>query len=221
MNDKIAMIRKIRTALRAWSDRALARLALSNQARHVSDDARDLVKPRPDEDVRELLERASQLHQNSEEVLQRAAIYAAESGVSWTDIGEALDITRQAAAARYSPLKEEWRDALIEPVIRDNRSMTHPRFADWALTAPHDLAKSLNTWIFGPQERDQPESRQLQDTDIATALPPITPTTHTLEVLWRADAITKMRSVDGEIPEDLREDYEIRKATALNKHTEE
>lgn len=201
---KTDIIRTIRAKLRRFSDKALARLAVSNEAALASDTARNLVQPHRSEDPCEMVEQAHQLHQSTDELLRRTVVYAVERGVSWTDIGEALAITRQSASNRYTPHREQWQQGLIEPVARDTRSITTVNLPDPELANPEALIERLNSWI--------------GKGDIASGLPPANSTATANEVLWRTDALTTMRGIDGDLPDDLREDYETRKATALDDH---
>src|SRR5215211_7484547 len=83
---------------------ALARLALSQAARELSDSARHFVPTTSDRHSQGgmMVEDAARLVSAGQYVLERAVIYERERGRSWETIGEALGITRQSAHERFA-----------------------------------------------------------------------------------------------------------------------
>jgi hypothetical protein len=109
---------------------ALARLALSVQARELADRARSLVATTSDPYTgpTELIEHAASLARHAEWLLSRAVVHGRAQARSWEAIGEALDITRQAAHERFREAEEEWLAALDHPLERSG--------TDWQSTLP-------------------------------------------------------------------------------------
>ncbi|MFJ9434555.1 hypothetical protein ACIRQY_33560 [Streptomyces sp. NPDC101490] len=101
------------------TETALARLMLSHALRETAKaalggmatggDASSTVGP--GDYVRE----AARLTRLAEDAQRWAAIYERERGTSWEEIGEALDITRQSAHARFADHVKVWREPLVNP----------------------------------------------------------------------------------------------------------
>lgn len=109
-----------------WPRRALARLALGHAAAELAEHSTGMVLTvsdlwgRPNEYVAQ----AAQLVAAAREVLDRAVIYARERGASWADIGESLDVSRQAAHERYAPALAKWESGLDKPWARHGRFLS-------------------------------------------------------------------------------------------------
>jgi hypothetical protein len=101
------------------SRRSLARLAYSVAARELSDRARSAVATRSDGHAHpgEFLQEALEVQSQTEWLLSRAIALERERGTSWAEIGERLEVSKQAALERYSELEHEWRAALDEPLV--------------------------------------------------------------------------------------------------------
>jgi hypothetical protein len=95
---------------------ALARLALGATAREVSDFARAMVpiaSQTMSGDAAGGLADAARLVALAEELLQRAVVLAREEDrASWGDVGEALEMSRQAAHERWGDAYRRWSAAL-------------------------------------------------------------------------------------------------------------
>jgi hypothetical protein len=125
---------------------ALARLALSQAARELSDRARSLVPTTSDSYARggEFVEHAAGLVAAAQYVLERAVIYERERGRSWETIGEALGITRQSAHERFAEGEERWHDGLDRPYDK-HRELVSSRLPDGA-DSPRDYMHWLDEW---------------------------------------------------------------------------
>lgn len=127
---------------------ALARLALSQAARSLADQARSLVPTTADRSagIGEFVEKAQQLVSQAEEVLVRAAVYERERGRSWEDIGKALGITRQSAQDRFAEDVAAWHDGLDQPYLMlTDGSARIANLPDGA-EAPTAYIQALDQW---------------------------------------------------------------------------
>jgi hypothetical protein len=127
---------------------SLARLALSEAARDLSDEARALVPTTSDDHARpgEFIEAAQQLVGAAQEVLERAVVYERQQGRSWEVVGEALGIARQSAHERFAEAEERWHDGLDRPyIIPEDGSLARSNLPDGA-DAPRDCMRWLDEW---------------------------------------------------------------------------
>lgn len=130
--------------------RALARLAVSQQAQQLAERATNALVPTGTaEDARsddaEDVAIAYQLVDEARELLSRAVVEARERGVSWETIGaEHGGITRQSAQERYGPALAEWNDALDRPTERSGPFLSS-RLPD-GLEQPAATAARLDAW---------------------------------------------------------------------------
>lgn len=129
--------------------RALARLAVSQQAHELAERAGNALVPTSTEyahaDDAENVAIAFQLVEAARELLSRAVIEARERGISWETIGaEHGDITRQSAQERYGPALAEWHDALDRPTERSGPFLSS-RLPD-GLEQPERTAARLDAW---------------------------------------------------------------------------
>lgn len=136
------------------TDASLARLAMSREARKISDAACDLV-PVAEGELRgdgsgggngHLTGQALELCEQARELLERTVVYERLGGASWETLGAALGIAKQSAHHRYSGAEQRFRQELANPVVIDEETGTlhqnqHPAAAD-----PERTARALDEW---------------------------------------------------------------------------
>ncbi|MEV3986227.1 hypothetical protein [Nonomuraea sp. NPDC049758] len=122
----------------ALSRRALARLAVADEAADASDRLRGLVDPSNDEWARpgEIVEQAARLFEQAREILAKVVVYERLKGASWETIGSALgEISKQAAHERYGSAETEFRrQALLAWLIPEEAYCQLGEVADAAGT---------------------------------------------------------------------------------------
>jgi len=140
--------------LAGYSRRALAHLAVAAQARQVADAAAGQVASGDSDHVSwgvprrgEVLDAARQILAAAEELLRRAVVYERERGMSWEEIGEAFEISRQSAHARYADVETQWRTALRWPFGPDDdgTGIADPHLPD-GVHRPTESARLLDGW---------------------------------------------------------------------------
>lgn len=130
-----------------YSQRALARLAYSAAAAQLSDSSRIRVHTDSDQGrpLGEFVEDALRLVGLAADVLERAVVLERERGASWVEIGERLEVSKQAAQQKYGPALERWRAALDEPLVPRGRinDCCLPDGAD----DPDSWVRKLDGWV--------------------------------------------------------------------------
>lgn len=207
-------IRTIRERLRGYTDRALARLGLTATAVDATRTAHFLAHYSADGDIGDVLEQAAQLRAEANRILEQAVVAARGEGRTWDRIGEAIGVSRQAAQERFKSAETAWRDALIEPVVPDGRQLTTMKEPLSDLADPAQAAALVDQHLrrLAPAMTNGP----VDERPIAERLPRPDPITRVQEITWRATEITRRRGVDGEVAADMVEDYQARKAAAVD-----
>jgi hypothetical protein len=129
------------------SRRALARLAFSSAAAQLADRARARVPTNDDSGLRpgELLDEARSLLVAAQELLEKAVIFERERGTSWAEVGEVLDISKQAAQQRHGQAVEDWTEGTNQALtaVGEQFAFAHvPGEGD----PPAELAERLDAW---------------------------------------------------------------------------
>jgi hypothetical protein len=132
----------------AHSRRALARLAFSAAAAQLADRARARVPTNDDAGLRpgELLDQARSLLVAAEELVEKAVILERERGTSWAELGEVLDISKQAAQQRHGQAVEDWTEGVNQALAVLDGRFTFVRVPGEGGDAPGELAERLDAW---------------------------------------------------------------------------
>jgi hypothetical protein len=135
------------------------RIAYMEACRELSDRARSEVSTYGDGYGHggELIENARQLVSQAERVLELAVAAERGTSVSWETIGEALEVTRQTAHARFAQKVEDVLDDVLFPA----REGTDGQLGWWAcpdgLEDPVKTVQRLDAWATRHRERTDPE----------------------------------------------------------------
>ncbi len=136
-----------------YSREARARVALSLACQDLSDSARHAVPTSSDGYAQSggFVEMAAGMVSAAQHVLQLAAVLEREKGTSWEDIGEALEISKQAAHERFSGAHDRWRKQLAEPWVPSGSllSCQLPAGAE----DPATWAQRLDEWVIRHREQ--------------------------------------------------------------------
>lgn len=126
---------------------ALARIAYSAAAAELSDASRSRVHTDSDQGrpIGEFVDDALQLVARAAEVLDRAVVLERERGASWAQIGEKLEISKQAAHQKYGSIFEQWRAALDEPLVQRGK-IFDCRLPDGP-DDPEAWVRRLDSWV--------------------------------------------------------------------------
>ncbi|WP_228473068.1 hypothetical protein [Streptomyces cyaneochromogenes] len=121
---------------------------LSQAAADLARGAGTLVVTRNDADTGPggRVSEARQLVEHAEELVVRAVVFERERGASWADIAHYLDVTPQAAEARYAPELARWREALADPFPLDEARGRYVRRLPPAAHAPDVTRRELDLW---------------------------------------------------------------------------
>ncbi|MGW7256763.1 hypothetical protein [Streptomyces sp. NPDC054834] len=92
----------------ALSPRDEARVSFALCAKKLGDLAYDLLPLDPDAAPGDRLRRALALRERLDTLIEQAAVAEREEGASWTQLGTAAGITKQAAHERWSPHTGAW-----------------------------------------------------------------------------------------------------------------
>jgi hypothetical protein len=136
----------------------LARLVLSDVAAFLSDVARCLVPTEADGHAEggEFADQASRVAAEAQVVLAAAVVYERARGTSWTDIGEALGVSEQAAQERFRADVVSFEAGLDTPyTLGGVGQILKPNLPEAAL-APRRVAARLDRWVLG---RGRPDER--------------------------------------------------------------
>ncbi|MEV5598953.1 hypothetical protein [Streptomyces sp. NPDC052496] len=128
---------------RHLSPRDEARIAVSLDARQISEGACDLVAVHPDAADGDLLRQALTLHERTERLVRRAVIAERERGTTWEQIARAAGTTRQSAHERWSAHVQTWSDI--------GRSASSPGKRTW------DAVEILDRW-YAAHRPEQPHA---------------------------------------------------------------
>ncbi|MFD6401211.1 hypothetical protein [Nocardia sp. NPDC060249] len=133
----------------SYSTAALARLVLCDELSDLATRAASLISTESDDGWHpgEVVEAAACLVDRAQSVLARAVIYERERHSSWDCIGEAFDISRQSAHARYSDDVTEWKEALHEPFYEQTGRIRNLRLPGAAFR-PTEIGQRLDTWVY-------------------------------------------------------------------------
>lgn len=130
-------------------DAALARLAHAAACRELSDSARGQVDTYADGfgSSAELVGEAQRLVRLAEEVLDLAVAATRARGVSWQQIGEQLDVTKQSAQGRFGESASRVADGILFP----RRDHGDGGLGWWAYPTaatedPDGTLRALNEW---------------------------------------------------------------------------
>ncbi|MEU8526453.1 hypothetical protein AB0C77_12775 [Streptomyces sp. NPDC048629] len=145
-----------------YTETALARLLLSDAYREVAERALGRIGTELDDSNTvgpgDYVREAASLIRLAEYVQRRAVLYERERGTSWEEIGEALDITRQSAHAKFAYHVKEWRAPLDKPdklnadgTPHDERISYGARYApghpEPAYGTAEETARTLDRWL--------------------------------------------------------------------------
>jgi len=94
---------------------AVLRLALASESADLADLARGMVRTDTDDwgHPGAHTEHAARLLTAAQEVLRLAVATDRSAGASWTTIGEALEVTKQAASERFGKQTAAYDDAVL------------------------------------------------------------------------------------------------------------
>jgi hypothetical protein len=192
-----------------YSRRGLARLALSAAAAELSDRARLAVHGNADRHVAagELVENALALVAQADEVLNRAIVLERERGTSWSVLGDALRVSKQAAQQKHGPSFEQWRDALDEPLRRGRGNIFDCQLPDGPDDPDAHVAR-LDTWIARHCEPEVPPRSVSAGLERASLVDRV------------ADLARQARRMVHEDDPAKRQAYYARKATLLSRIAE-
>src|SRR4051795_5660161 len=94
---------------------AVLRLALASESAELADLARGLVRTDSDDwgHPGRHTEHAARILAAAQEVMRLAVAADRSAGASWSDIGEALEVTKQAASERFGKQAAAYDDAVL------------------------------------------------------------------------------------------------------------
>ena len=129
------------TARPAYSRAARLRFAMADKAASISDTTRGMVQTTYDEasHAGEWVEQALRVAREAEHLLTLAIAYEYRQGTSWTEIGERLGISKQAAHERYADRVRQHDEAMTVAWI-----LGDPAHAEGSID-PADL-EHLDRW---------------------------------------------------------------------------
>lgn len=132
----------------AHSRRALARLAFSAAAAQLADRARSRVPTNDDGGLRpgELVEGARSLLVAAADLVEKAIIFERERGTSWAELGEVLDISKQAAQQRHGQALEDWREGVNHALTVSEGRLVFAHVPGEGGEAPAEVAERLDAW---------------------------------------------------------------------------
>ncbi len=134
-----------------YSRASRARVAFALACKNLSNYARGAVPTNSDRHVRpgEFVEMAARVVSDAQHALQLAAVLERERGTSWEDIGDALEISKQAAHGRFAGAHERWRQQLAEPWAPDRGELGAEDPATWT--------RRLDEWVIRHREHTDPD----------------------------------------------------------------
>jgi len=107
-------------------------------------------------------EEAAQVLSDAQALLGAAVVADRLHGCSWSEVGEALEVSKQSAHERFAGSEREFREALLFPDRQPTPDMPRYTVAPYAVQAPDQVREQLDRWVVkrrsrsGP-ERDEPE----------------------------------------------------------------
>ena len=144
----------------AYTRSELHRIAYLVACRELSDAARGHVSTYGDEYRRagELVEDALRLVHQADEVLRLAVATERAASTSWQEIGERLDVSRQAAHERFARVVDEISDGVLFPTREPDQE---GGLGWWAcpdgLEDPEATVRRLDEWALRHREASDPE----------------------------------------------------------------
>jgi hypothetical protein len=207
-----AIIAEAYAGLRQHTDRTLAQLAIADIAAELAESAVHTVAPRTGSYALDDVAAAARTLDRAQELLKATVRAARLEGKSWDAIGEAItgaEGKRQTMINRYGHLEEEWRDALLDPIDRDQLAIPYSLYG----RLPEGMSadpESTKQWLAQFLAKRDPEGPELQ-------LPEEKPSTRVVDFTWRLNAAVAKYGVTG-IPAELAADLDARKAAALANH---
>ncbi|MCK9250786.1 MAG: hypothetical protein M0P31_17645 [Solirubrobacteraceae bacterium] len=141
------------------SDAALTRLAHANACSELSDRARGQVRTHTDAWLQgaELVEDAARLVRQAEGVLELAVAVVRAQSVSWQEIGDRLEVTKQSAQGRFGETVKRVQDGILFP-RRD--PVDGVGLGWWAgpdgLADPERTMRVLDEWVVRHREPTDP-----------------------------------------------------------------
>ena len=181
----------------------LHRIAYLVACRELSDAARGQVSTYGDEYRRagELVEDALRLARHADEVLRLAVAAERAASTPWQEIGERLDVSRQAAHERFARIVDEISDGVLFPA----REPDHEGGLGWwacpdGLEDPEATVRRLDEWALRHREPADPGSGEH----------PVSDGLSRREDLARVEAIGVVtalarRLMDGDLPAGVSE----------------
>jgi hypothetical protein len=142
-----------------YSRRALARLAFSSAAAQLADRARSRVPTNDDSWSKpgELLDEARSLLVAAEELVEKAIIFERERGTSWTELGEVLGVSKQAAQQKHAPAVEDWTEGLNQSLTAVDGHFAFSQVPGEGGDTPEQLAERLDEWALRhPEKHNKP-----------------------------------------------------------------
>lgn len=147
-----------------YTSAQLARLAHADAAHDSSERLVALASAYADSYGRGafLTEEASQAYNEARSLLEAAVVADRLRGASWSDVGEALDISKQSAHERFAGAEREFREGLLFPHRQPEGGGLGVTVAPYAVLEPDLVRERLDAWVVerrrssGP-ERDEPE----------------------------------------------------------------
>lgn len=135
---------------------AQARLAVAAAAAELSEQARTTV-PVHEHDVDELVELATRLVSQAEDVQRLAVAAARETGHSWEDVGERLGTSKQAAHKRYDTVVAEIHESILFPSRRGAKGAPGWWACPDGLEDPRATIARLDAWVDQRRQRHDPD----------------------------------------------------------------
>ncbi|KZB79635.1 hypothetical protein [Amycolatopsis regifaucium] len=141
-----------------WTEATRARMVLAAEAAEMADHLRGFVAI-GEHELREdgsapwagsVVDEANRLSGMARKVLEAAVVYARLGGLTWDEVGNALDgITRQSAQERFDEAVDRFREELLSPEypgytgkFGELRWRLHP-----AAREPEATARDLDEWV--------------------------------------------------------------------------
>jgi hypothetical protein len=145
-----------------------------------------------------LTEEAAQVVTEALKLLIAAVVADRLRGASWSDVGDALDITKQSAHERFAHAERQFREALLFPQRYPEHGGLGDTVAPYAALEPDRVRDRLDAWVVerrhssGPN-RDEP----LPVTRGLEAMRNTWTIDRTGQVLELTDALTHSKLPDG------------------------
>lgn len=172
------------------------RIALADQAAEISDMARDLVPPRETDYHGELIQDVSALASRAQQLLTLAVAAERRQGASWSEVGEALGVTKQVVHSKYAADVAALDDALTEAWLRDDDPWLSR--APEAAVNPAAAAARLDTWVTEHVHPGTGLSGILGDHAVSESLKPMSITEHGNMVLAGVNLVMHLTKTEAD-----------------------